>query len=587
MQNLESLLQEIEKADTIAVDTETVSIQDKTMVGFSYAFLVKGRAKRYYIPVKHTQIKNLSKVGIKKLLTILTKQATLIFHNYAFDAQVLFQAGYKLKYIPHDSMVIAHLLDENSSMGLKKLAKRLFHHKMLSFKEVCGVGKKQISFADVVDPVIIEKYAAEDAEYTLKVFLYLYHQLQKDKDLSILYGALERPLLPVVASMHNHGITIDVKKVKAIKQICEDAQETFKSCLDANMKDINLNSSKQLREYFITKEKMPIIKSSRKTGNPSVDSEVLKIYAQSSPEADWILKYRYYSKLLSTFIPALTPTNPQNSTKSVKCKGKIYPSFNQAGTISGRFSSSSPNFQNLPLEDKLGIRKCIVADTGCVLIGADYSQIELRLAAHFSKDEDMIKAFNDKKDIHAITSKSVGCSRKQAKVINFGILYGMGAKSLAKKLKSSPEQALKFIDNYYKSYPKIREFILAARKEAYNAGVLQSFMGRKRHINPKFRHLDDYQREGELRSMVNFVIQGSAADIIKAAMVTIYKELVKKKLDAVIISQIHDELILQCKKEEVNIVKEIVERNMIAVGIGLRVPLEVQIGVGRTWEEIH
>ena len=440
MQNLEKYVQEIENANTIAIDTETMSIQDKTMVGFSYAFLVKGKVTRYYIPVRHTQIKNLPKTGVKKLLTILTKQATLIFHNYAFDAQVLFQAGYKLKYIPHDSMIVAHLLDENSSMGLKKLAKRLFHHKMLSFKEVCGVGKKQISFADVVDPVIIEKYAAEDAEYTLKIFLYLYHQLQKDKDLSILYGALERPLLPVVASMHNHGITIDVKKVKAIKQICEDAQETFKSCLDANMKDINLNSSKQLREYFITKEKMPIIKSSRKTGNPSVDSEVLKIYAQSSPEADWILKYRYYSKLLSTFIPALTPTNSRN---------KIYPSFNQAGTTSGRFSSSSPNFQNLPLEDKLGIRECIIADTGCVLIGADYSQIELRLAAHFSNDKNMIKTFKDGKDIHAMTAKAVGCSRQQAKTINFGILYGIGAKNLAKKLKSTPEEALKFINKEF------------------------------------------------------------------------------------------------------------------------------------------
>ena len=585
MLDLEKYLQEIESAKILATDTETVSLQDKTLVGFSYAYLVKGKVKRYYIPVKHNKIKNMPQSGWKKLLRAIANHPIVVFHNFAFDSQVLFKLGYKMKYIPHDSMIIAHLLDENNSVGLKKLVKRLLKHDMLTFKEICGTGKKQISFANVVDPVIIERYASSDSEYTLKVFLKLYHELQKDKQLFILYEALERPLLPVVASMHNHGITVDVKKVKEIKKHCEEFQKTYKELLNKRTQNINLNSSKQLREYFIDKLNMPVIKRSRKTDAPSVDSEVLKVYSTKCRDAEYILKYRYYSKLLSTFIPALTPQIHQNSTKSGKWGGKIFPSFNQAATTSGRFSSSNPNMQNIPLEDKLGIRECIIAEPGHVLIGADFSQQELRLAAHFSQDPTMITAFKEGKNMHTITAKAVNCSKKQSKVINFSILYGVGAKTLAKNLDTSVEKAMEYIEKYYDTYPKVREFIINARQKAYEQGYLQTFMGRKRHINSKFDYLDEYQKGAELRSMVNAVIQGSGADLLKASMVMIHKEIQKYK--ACIISTVHDELILSCPKEHAEQVKKIVEKCMVNSGIGLRVPMKVEVKSGKSWGEVH
>jgi len=471
-------------------------------------------------------------------------------------------------------MVIAHLLNENQPVGLKKLAKREFKYDMLTFKEVCGVGKKQISFADLEDEVIIDKYASDDALFTLKLFLLLYNKLSKDIKLMRVYDVLEHPLLEVVVSMHNEGITVDRRKVKKIKKICLEKRDFYFSKLNFLMGGVNLNSSKQLREYFIEQNNCPVIKRSMKTNKPSVDAEVLKIYAENNMEADWLLKYRYYAKILSTFVPYFeSKTN------------KVYASFNQSGTTSGRFSSSGPNLQNVPNEDKLGIRECVVASKGYKLISLDYSGVEMRLAAHFSGEEKLITAFNSGLDIHSQVAKEVGCSRSKAKTLSYALLYGAGVKTIAKHMDTTPKKAAKYMENFFEKYPKIKEFIVKSKKQAYNNGYVESFMFRKRHLNPKFEFLDEYQKAGELRSMVNAIVQSSGADILKAAMIMSYKEI--QKYNATIIAVIHDEILLTCPEIHAQKVKNIVEKCMIRAGVGLKVALEVKGNIGDNWGEIH
>ena len=574
LKNLKPVLLEMKKAKIVAVDTETISLEDKTMVGISFAFRQNKKFLKYYIPIQHNNIKNMPETGQKKLLRAITLLPRVVYHNYSFDAQVLLKKGYEHKHIPHDSMVIAHLLNENQPVGLKKLAKRELKYDMLTFKEVCGVGKKQISFADLEDEVIIDKYASDDALFTLKLFLLLYNKLSKDIKLMRVYDVLEHPLLEVVVSMHNEGITVDRRKVKKIKKICLEKRDFYFSKLNFLMGGVNLNSSKQLREYFIEQNNCPVIKRSMKTNKPSVDAEVLKIYAENNMEADWLLKYRYYAKILSTFVPYFeSKTN------------KVYASFNQSGTTSGRFSSSGPNLQNVPNEDKLGIRECVVASKGYKLISLDYSGVEMRLAAHFSGEEKLITAFNSGLDIHSQVAKEVGCSRSKAKTLSYALLYGAGVKTIAKHMDTTPKKAAKYMENFFEKYPKIKEFIVKSKKQAYNNGYVESFMFRKRHLNPKFEFLDEYQKAGELRSMVNAIVQSSGADILKAAMIMSYKEI--QKYNATIIAVIHDEILLTCPEIHAQKVKNIVEKCMIRAGVGLKVALEVKGNIGDNWGEIH
>lgn len=355
--NVKDLIKDINQAKYIAMDTETVSLEDKTIVAFSIAT----ENETYFIPVRMNYFINISDINFKTILKEICNRRDIIFHNYSFDGQVLAKAGYFLKHTPHDTLIISHLLDENNSHKLKDLVKRFLDYEMIKYKEVCGTGKKQIEFSDVDDKELAEKYASDDATYTLQLFILLYNKLRKNKKLISAYKDVERPLLDVVLDMHLAGVPINKNKINKIKKTCISKRDYYKSKLDIYMKDVNLNSPKQLKEYFIDKKHMPIVKRSRKTKEPSVDKEVLEKYADRCREADWILKYRYFSKIVSTFIPALTPDN-----------GRIFPTFHQVGTTSGRFSSSNPNFQNIPAHDEFDIRDSIQAEDGKVFVGADY-----------------------------------------------------------------------------------------------------------------------------------------------------------------------------------------------------------------------
>lgn len=576
-----AFLTAIIKAKLVGVDTETVSLEDKTMVGFSIAF----NDEAYYIPVRDNVLGNMTTKMARGLLQTILDKCIVIFHNSGFDLPVLDKFGIDIyhAYSVHDTLLMANLVDENMKHGLKKLVKKYFNYTMTEFKELCGTGKKQIPFADAPQEKYI--YACDDAYYTLKLFHLFTNKLTYDKGPAWVYSKIERPLLHVIAGMHANGITIDVEKVKGIKDKCEQIVEFAETKLKIEMGDeVNFGSSQQLKKYFIDEWHMPVIKQSSKTGRPSMDKEVLEKYAESNAVAKTLLEFRKYSKILSTFIPALWP--PEWDFDSMT--GKIHANFNQAGTTSGRFSSSRPNMQNIPRaneEDGIRIREVIIPDKGQILLGADYSQIELRVLAHFSRDPNLVKAYNEGKDIHQQTADACGCSRYDAKTVNFGLVYGMGNKTLAKKIKVSPDEAQQYIDRYFETYSKVKEFWAESEKNFKDLGYVETLSGRKRRRSDNFEAKDSYDQGAEVRSATNAIIQGSAADLIKMAMVAMYPQL--KKYGARIISTVHDEILVSCPVKTAKQVYGVVHRSMVEAGISLSVPVEVKCQFGRSWEEAH
>lgn len=561
----------------IGIDTETISLKDRTLVGFSVA---DDKGAKYY-PIAHNKFPNVDADSARKMLQEVVQNNALVFHNSSFDIPVLVSWGINFdKADINDTLIIANLLDENIRHGLKALSKRYLHYTMTELKEIVGTGKKRISVADADKRIL--KYAADDARQTLELFNYLYPKLQQDKKLLKLYNEIEKPLLRVVASMHVDGITVDAGRIKEIEQLCTDKTEKTKEKLDCVMGNVNYNSTKQLRQFFINKERMPIVKTTDK-GAASMDKEVLKIYAETNSAAKLLLEYRKYAKILSTFIPALSPKDIDLKI----CKGKIHASFNQAGTTSGRFSSSKPSMQNIPKgkKDEFGIRDCIVADEGQILIGADYSQVELRILAHFSQDFHLMKAYQESRDIHKMTANACGISRDKAKTINFGLVYGMQAKTLGKRIDVGYDEAQSYIDKFFKNYNAIKPFWELAEQQIRSRGYVETFFGRKRHRTCEFQAKDKFEQSREIGSMTNFITQGTGADIMKIAMVSMYQPL--KDIGGRIILTIHDEVLCSIPKNKEQQGLKIIKKAMLDAGKPLTVPITIAIKSGRTWRECH
>ena len=568
----DKVIKEIKEAKHVAFDTETVSLEDTSLVAMSIAY----DDKVWFIPVEMKHFANIDKGNLHNLLNTISKHKGLVVHNASFDMKVLREMGYWLNSAPDDTLILSHLIDENTSHKLKELSKEYLGYEMLTFKEVCGTGKKQISFSDVSDKDIAEKYASDDAKVTLQLYNLFVSML--NSNLLKAYEEIEKPLLLSVDAMHECGVPIDTARLKQIEQECVSLRDAYQQKLQHYMGDVNINSSKQLREYFITNKRCPVLKRSNKTQEPSVNSEVLKKYANKGiQEADWILKYRFYSKIVSTFVTALTPDD----------EGKIHPFFHQVGTTSGRFSSSNPNCQNIPRakDDRLGIRKCISAPKGYVFVGYDYSAIELRLASHFSEEEALIKVFEEDRDIHSEVANSVGCTRDQAKVVSYGLLYGMGINALTKSMKTDRATANQYMHNFRIQYPKLDAFMRNVKTQVLKTGKVEMLYGRERHLPKYFEDLTDWDKGGCLRSMANAVIQGSSAMMMKKAMVLVQEKI--KYLDACIIATIHDELLVISNEIIADKVSNIIRDSMIKAGEGLRVSIKVDGGIGKTWDEVH
>ncbi len=585
---LDRLLEKLTQVGKFAVDTETTSEQPvrAELVGIS---LAAEEGKAFYIPVGHERGTQLPKTEVLRKLGPLLEDPSLlkVGQNIKYDMIVLKKEGVEIRGITCDTMLASYLLDPGRrGHSLDDMAEIFLEHRTIPIKDLIGAGKKQISFAEVDIPTAAT-YACEDADVTLRLASILGPRIEQE-GLSELFQDLELPLIPVLVSMELAGVRIDIPYLmdlsrefgimleKSENEIYELAGEQF-----------NINSPKQLSEVLFQKLGLTPTKKTKTGSSTSLD--VLEILAFEHELPRKILDYRSIFKLKSTYVDALTGlVNPKTH--------RIHTSYNQAVAATGRLSSSDPNLQNIPVRTPEGrkIRKAFVPEKGHVFVAADYSQIELRVMAHLSGDRRLREAFDSGEDVHAITAASIfGCSpahvtpemRRKAKEINFGIIYGMGPFNLASRIGVGLKMAKKYLEDYYSMYAGVKEYMDKVPQQGAQDGYVSTVLGRKRLL-PDLRNPNKIAQQAAQRMAVNTTIQGSAADIIKLAMIHMYKVLGDSGLDARMILQVHDELILEvredCAVEAASLLKREMER-----AYPLSVPLVVDTATGTNWDEAH
>lgn len=595
-----TLAERIRAEGAVSVDTETTS-QEATradLVGISLS-LEAGEA--FYIPMGHQRpgelalddggsgapanLPALTSEAMEPLRSVLEDPAVKkTGQNLKYDLIVFERAGVEVQGVSFDTMVASYVLDPNRRQhSLDALTVTLLGHRMIPYSEVAGKGKSEISFAEVsLDRA--REYACEDADYTLRLQELFEPQLA-EQELGGLFQDLEMPLVPVLARMEANGIRIDVP-------FFEDMNETLRADLASIREEIlsmageefNLNSTRQLREILFEKLGLPVLKRT-KTG-PSTDASVLEeLAAMGHALPTRLLEYRQLEKLRNTYVDALPKlVNPET--------GRIHTSFNQTVAATGRLSSSDPNLQNIPIRTELGreIRKGFVAEEGHVFFGADYSQVELRILAHFSGDEAFVRAFQEGIDVHKQTAAVIFDvplddvtpeMRGRAKTINFATLYGQGDFSLARQLEIPRDEAREFIDEYFRRFSGVRTFLDQQIDLAREQGYVETLSGRRRYI-PEIQAKNWNVRQFGERIAQNTPIQGTAADLIKVAMVRIQKLLEERFPTSKLLLQVHDELLLEIPEGEVDEVGAMVMEEMVGA-MELNVPLSVDHGVGGSW----
>jgi|MDSW01.1.fsa_nt_gb DNA polymerase-1 len=587
---LENLIAKIQEEKFLSFDLETTSLNahQAEIVGFALAV---GSEPAAYVPVGHRYLgmpKQLSlELVLEKLKPILENpEIAKVGQNLKYDMNVLARIGLSLEGLREDSMLAAYILDATrSSYSLDALSREELQHETISYKSLTGTGKKQIGF----DEVAVEdasRYASEDADVALKLCKILAKRM-KTSDMEHVYRDLEIPLVPVLAKMEQTGIKIDVTHLQSLStEFTQRLKEIEAKAHELIGEQINLASPKQLSHVFFEKLGYPVIKKT-KTGY-STDQEVLETLAKDYELPGVVLEYRMLAKLKSTYVDALPKLADKGSQR-------VHTSYNQTGTATGRLSSTDPNLQNIPIrsEDGKRIRKAFVADEGWCLVAADYSQIELRVMAHLCQDEAFVEAFRQGEDIHSRTAREIltggeevdSESRRRAKAINFGILYGLSEFGLAKQLGISRSEAKDYISAYFGRYPKIRHFLDRCIEEGRENGYVSTLSGRQRAL-PDLKSKNGNIRKSAERIAMNTPIQGSAADLIKMAMLRVAERLEKEKMQSRLLLQVHDELVLESPLEERDALVDLVREEMSSV-MELSVPLVVDVGFGQSWAEAH
>jgi DNA polymerase-1 len=588
---LKSLVSIIKAAKRVSLDTETDSPFPTRahLVGMSFA-VEPDRA--YYLPLGHKYVGVPSQIPKKKAFQILAPVLTdpkikKIGQNIKYDFIVLRREGMHLKGIDRDTMVLSYLLEPNwGKHNLNKLALSYLQTKTISYEEIVGKGKNQLTM-DAVDIDRVAPYACQDADLALKLNDTLWPKVQEN-NLDVLYRDLELPLINVLADMEAWGVKVDVIK---LQELSEELQLSLghleKKIFEIAGEKFNLNSPIQLATVLFDKLGLPSSRRTKKTRGYSTNVTVLQILAPKFPIAQLCLEYRQLAKLKSTYADSL-PLLIHPETK------RIHTSYNQTVAATGRLSSSDPNLQNIPVRGEWGqrFREAFIPETGKFFLSADYSQIELRVLAHLSGDPKLTETFLKDRDVHQETASQVfGNStilfpeeqRRRAKIINFSIIYGASAFSLARELGSSTSEAQAFIDLYYEKYPKVKEFLEKSVADALEKGEAQTLFGRKRQI-PELRHKDRMAQQAGRRIALNTPIQGTAADLIKKAMIDIWQDITKKGLKTKMILQVHDELVFEVPKEEVEKIDALVKKRMEKV-FPMNVPLKVHLGWGINWAE--
>jgi len=583
----DDFLTKISVQDFFCFDTETTGLDAMTaeLVGMSFSWIEN---EAYYLPFPADQ--KLSKEKVQKLKEILENSSVLkIGQNLKYDIVILKKYGINVCGPIFDTMVAHYLLQPELRHGMDYLAEIYLNYHTIHIEELIGSkGKNQINMRDV-DPAKVCPYAAEDADITLQLKNILEPEIRKN-NLEYLCYEVEMPLVLVLADMEITGVSIDRKSLKqASVKITETLQNLEQEIQTLGGYAFNVNSPKQIGELLFEKLKIGDKAKKTKTGQYSTSEEVLEGLKGKHLIIDKILEQRGLKKLLSTYIDAL-PLLINTKT------GKIHTSYNQTITATGRLSSSNPNLQNIPIRDPIGreIRKVFSASSGEVFLSADYSQIELRIMAHLSMDENMIEAFRNGEDIHAATASKIykiplvevtSDMRRKAKTANFGIIYGITAFGLAQRMGVPRIEAKELIDGYFQTFPQVKSYIENTILKAGERGWVETIFHRKRYLPDILSHNANVRGYAE-RNAVNAPIQGTAADIIKIAMVRIHKAIKDANLQTKMILQVHDELNFIVPENELNQVKKIVSYEM-KMAVNLEVPLNADIGYGKNWLEVH
>jgi len=588
---LASMITELENAGIFTFDTETDSIQavEAELVGMSFS--IKERSG-WFLPLQSRGLfseefpePSQSISMIKPLLE--NPSLKKIGQNIKYDLIVLRNAGINLRGIHFDTMIASYLINPSERRhNMDDLAEKHLNYKTITFKELVGTGKNAVSITDVPMDKLAQ-YAIEDADITFRLYN-VFSPILKKKGLVKLFNEIELPLIDVLASMEISGVKIDTPHFDAMrKNTMSMLAEIEKNIYKEADQEFNINSTKELASILFEKLGLKTVKKT-KTGF-STDIKVLETLQGTHPIIDYLISYRTLSKLQNTYIEALP--------KLISSKtGRIHTSFNQTIAATGRLSSSDPNLQNIPARDDYGkkIRAGFVPEKGSLLMSADYSQIELRLAAHYSNDENMLKAFREGIDIHSMTASSVfGVSldeikpdmRRQAKIINFATIYGVSPYGLSQQAEIGVKDAALFIEKYFATYPGFRKYIDRTIAFAKEHGYVETLLGRQRPV-PEIKSTTSFMREGAERVAINMPIQGTSADMIKIAMIQIHDDLIRNKMKSKMIIQVHDELVFEVKEDELDDLKSIVKDRM-EKAVDLNVPVVVDIGVGKNWEEAH
>ena len=592
--DLEKMLQEISEAGLIALDTETTSLrtEEARLVGISLSAKEK---TAWYIPLGHSYIGSpvqlTEELVLKRLEEVLSSgRVQIVGQNIKYDMLVLVRHGLLLKNVIADTMVMAHLLDSSQGLSMDELALRFLNYKAISYDDVTGKGRKRISFSEVTCERACE-YSGEDAEVTLRLYNTFVPMLNARKALKKSFDEIEMPIVHVLFKMELLGVCVD-KHVLAEQnkilssEMAQMQQDVYTSAGES----FNISSPKQLGEILFKKLAIPYPKKLKEGASYSTAEEVLEEIAGDYDIANLVLRYRELSKLISTYTEKL-------QTLIVPSNSRIYTSFNPTGTVTGRLSSSDPNLQNIPARTHEGklIRKAFIAPAGYKLISADYSQIELRLIAHIARDEGLISAFNAGHDIHRATAAEVlGKSidevtpeeRSRAKATNFGLMYGMGAFGLKRQTGMSMSEAKQYIEIYFSRYPRIHDYMEQTKAFAREHGYVTTITGRQIAI-PNIASLNQMAQRGAERAAINAPMQGSAADLIKMAMIKIQNWIDSLPEDTVRMTvQVHDELLFEVKEEFVDEAISRIKEMMEGV-YKLSVPLEVGIAAASNWGDAH
>ncbi|WP_342221512.1 DNA polymerase I [Candidatus Fukatsuia endosymbiont of Tuberolachnus salignus] len=593
-QTLSAWIDRLSQADLFAFDTETdgLDILGANLIGLSFA-IAAGEAA--YLPLAHDYLGAPDQLDRDQVLNMLkplleNEQVRKVGQNLKFDKSILANYDIDLKGITFDTMLESYILDSTDRHDMDSLAERYLHHKTITFEDIAGKGKKQLTFNQIALEQAVP-YAAEDADVTLQLHWILWPQLQQSNALMRVFQDIEMPLLAVLSRIERTGVLIDPSI------LAEHSKELTIRLADLETQahllageSFNLASPKQLQVILYEKQKLPIRKKTPR-GAPSTDEEVLAELALDYPLPKVLLEYRGLAKLKTTYTDKLP-------LMINRLSGRIHTSYHQAVTVTGRLSSRDPNLQNIPIRNEEGrrIRQAFIAAPDYRILAADYSQIELRIMAHLSQDPGLLNAFAAGKDIHCATAAEVFAvpldnvtfdQRRSAKAINFGLIYGMSAFGLARQLGITRAKAQKYMDLYFERYPGVMDYMERTRKQAAEQGYVTTLEGRRLYL-PDIQSRHVMRRKAAEREAINAPMQGSAADIIKRAMIKIDTWLQQEtELRVQMIMQVHDELVFEIDERDLDEVQPKIRALMEEQSIQLRVPLQVDIGVGDNWDQAH